>query len=162
MNEDTSAPTSVSTLIPHVDPKDLFRGVVAGINLRSAPGGASVRVEKSQSVNKIINMVGPKAILGGDQFQLRWIHLPVNSMAWIEVSVNRWSRQPAHPYRNLWRELTKSDARNSSQRTKMPTTVPNPAVYCATMFGSMLFTGDTLLVYILASCGRFAHVTPQV
>jgi len=85
-NENTSALTSASTLIPPNDPKDLFTGVVAGINLRSAPGGASIRAKKSHSVREIINTVGPKAILEGDQLQLRWIHLPVNSMAWIEVS----------------------------------------------------------------------------
>lgn len=84
--ENSSAPASASTLVAHVDTKDLFNGIVAGINFRSAAGGASVRVEKGQSVSKIINTVGPKAILGGEQFQLRWIHLPVNSMAWIEVS----------------------------------------------------------------------------
>lgn len=82
---DTSAPTSASTVIPHVDPEDLFNGVVAGINFRSATGGASVRVEKGHSVRKIINTAGPQAILGDEEFQLRWIHLPVNSMTWIQV-----------------------------------------------------------------------------
>lgn len=80
------APTSASTVTLDVDPKDLFNGVVAGINFRSAAGGPSIRLEKGHSVSKIINTVGPKAILGAEQFQLRWIHLPVDSMAWIEVS----------------------------------------------------------------------------
>jgi hypothetical protein len=84
--ESTSTPASASTLVAHTDTKDLFNGVVAGINFRSAAGGASVKIEKKHSIREVINTIGPKAVLGGDQFQLRWIHLPVNSMAWIEVS----------------------------------------------------------------------------
>ena len=82
---DTSATTSGSTLNADVDPKDLFKGVVAGINFRSKTRSASIKIEKNHSVGKIIAL-GPNAILGDGHSEMRWIHLPVNCMEWIEVS----------------------------------------------------------------------------
>lgn len=81
-----------STLRPGEDPRHLYTGVVADINFRLPTGGTPVII-KEKTVHEIIDSTGPSAIMddGSTRPQVRWIHLPANCMAWVEV-YHTWNR----------------------------------------------------------------------
>ena len=76
-----------STLRSDEDPRHLFKGVIADINFRLPTGGDPVRIEKDKTVHEIIESIGSNVATGNGKArpQIRWIHLPANCMAWVEV-----------------------------------------------------------------------------
>ena len=73
------------TLVPDDDPSRLFKAFVADINFRLSKEGMESWKVKRPLVYDLVQGGGPSAIMENTRPQVRWIHLPANTMVWVEV-----------------------------------------------------------------------------
>ena len=62
------------------------KGCIVDITFATVEADENIKIEQP-SVHDIIYGRGPEAIMQGSSHDIRWIHIPCNSMALVDVSV---------------------------------------------------------------------------
>lgn len=84
MSKASVAASSDTTVVDMDNPAHHYTATIVDIDYGSASTGESLKF-KRPTVYDVIHGEGPAAIMAGSKPQTRWVHLPANCKAWVEV-----------------------------------------------------------------------------